>query len=142
MVELVLHDAGQIALNPLVMMLELLVVPLDMDARGAHHLLVNGGQRQTAFLGGVGIRVVGFDDVGIDIHLTEALILGQVVADDVEVDNRQADGTTNLGSSQSDALAFGQRLPHVVDELLQFGIVGGDVFGHLAQYRLAININR
>ena len=32
MVELVLHDAGQIALHPLVVLLELLVLPLHVDA--------------------------------------------------------------------------------------------------------------
>ena len=43
MVELMLHDTGQIALNPFVVVLELLVVPFDMDACGTDHLLVDGG---------------------------------------------------------------------------------------------------
>ena len=142
MVELMLHDTGQIALHPLVVLLELLVLPLHVDACGTHHLLVDGRQRQTAFLAGVSLRLVALDDVRIDIHLTETLVLGQIVAQHIEVDNRQTDGAPYLGGCQSDAFALGQRLPHIANELLQLWIVGGNVFGHLAEHRLAIYINR
>mgnify|MGYP007032391734 CR=1 FL=1 len=40
-VELMLHDARQIALDPFVVVLELLVVPLHMDARRTHNLLMD-----------------------------------------------------------------------------------------------------
>ena len=44
MIELMLHDTGQIALHPFVMLLEILVHPLHMNARGTDYLLVNGRQ--------------------------------------------------------------------------------------------------
>ena len=44
MVELMLHNPGQIALYPLVVVLELFIVPLHMDTRRAHHLLMDGWQ--------------------------------------------------------------------------------------------------
>jgi hypothetical protein len=50
MVELMLHDTCQIALNPFVMWLELLVEPLYTDTCGTNNLLVDGRQRKTALL--------------------------------------------------------------------------------------------
>ena len=142
MVELMLHHACQIALHPLIVVLEQLVVPCHMDARRAHHLLVDGRQRETAFLRGVGLAVIIVEDVGIDEHLTEALVLRLLIGEHVKVDHREANGLAYLGRSQPDAIGFGEGLPHVGYQLLQAGIVGSDVFGHLAQHRLAIYINR
>ena len=42
MVELMLHDASQIALNPLIVGLELFVLPLYMDTCRTYDLLMNG----------------------------------------------------------------------------------------------------
>jgi hypothetical protein len=50
MVKLMLHHTGQVAFYPLIMMLELLIVPLYTDTCGTHHLLVDGRQRQAALL--------------------------------------------------------------------------------------------
>ena len=47
-----LHHAGEIAVHPLIVVVALHIVVGDMDARGALHLLVDAGERQTAFLGG------------------------------------------------------------------------------------------
>jgi hypothetical protein len=46
------------------MRLELLVEPLHMNTRGTNHLLMDGRQRQTAFLAAVGLRVVLFPGYG------------------------------------------------------------------------------
>ena len=46
MVELMLHDAGQIAFYPFVVLFEVLVLPLYPYSRGTYHLLVDGRQRQ------------------------------------------------------------------------------------------------
>ena len=142
MVKLVLHDACQVAADPFVVGLALLVQPLHMDTRGAHHLLVNGGQRQTTLFRRIGLAIVVFDDMRIDIHASEVFILRHVVAQHVEVNDNNTNGTSYLGSGQSDTLTLGQRVPHVLDKALQVGIVHRDVFGNLAKNGLAIYINR
>ena len=142
MVELVLHHTGQIALNPLVVVVKLLVVPFYTDTGGTNHLFMDGWQRQTTLFAGVRLCVVILHDMRIDIHLTETFIFGHILSQHVEIDNRQAYRTTNLGCCQSDAFALGQCLPHIGNELFQFRIVGGDIFRHLPQYRLTIYINR
>ena len=47
-IELMLHHTGQIALNPLVVMLKLLIVPFDVNLCRTYHFLMNSGQRQAA----------------------------------------------------------------------------------------------
>ena len=80
--------------------------------------------------------------MGIDEGTAEVLVLGHVVAQHVEVDDHYADGLTHLGSSQSDTFTLGQCLPHILQQGRKFRIVGGNVLGDLAQYGLAIYINR
>ena len=42
MIKLMLHDAGQISLNPFVMMLELFIIPLHMDAGRTDYFFMDG----------------------------------------------------------------------------------------------------
>ena len=74
--------------------------------------------------------------------MTEILVLGHVVFQHIEVDYRNPYGLAYLRSGQPDAVRGGQRLKHISQQLLQVGIVGGNVLGYLAQYGLTININR
>ena len=103
---------------------------------------MNGGQRQTTLFRRIGLAIVVFDDMRIDIHASEVFILRHVVAQHVEVNDNNTNGTSYLGSGQSDTLTLGQRVPHVLDKALQVGIVHRDVFGNLAKNGLAIYINR
>jgi hypothetical protein len=48
MIKLMLHHPGKISLNPFVMMLKLLIVPLHMNTSRTNHLLVNGRQREAS----------------------------------------------------------------------------------------------
>ena len=140
-VELVLHDACQVAFHPFVVLLELFVLVGDADACGALHLLVNAGQTEAAFLRDVGLRLVVLLDVGVDEGADVAFVLGQVFADDVEVDDGEPDGEAHLGCCQSDAFAVLQRLVHVLNELLQVGVVGAYFLGLLPEYRLAVCVD-
>jgi len=130
MVELVLHDAGQIALHPLIVGLELLIEPLHTDARRPNYLLVDGRKRQTAFFTAVGLAVVSLNDMGIDIDTTEVLVLWHVIAENIQVDDDQTDGLAYLRCCQSNALAVGQCVPHVSYQFLQLRIVGRDILGY------------
>ena len=132
MVEFMLHDTCQITFNPLVVVLEQLIVPLYMDACWADHLLVDGRQRQTALFASIGFRIIDLDDMWINKNLTEALILRKILTDDIEVDYRQTDGTSNLWCSQSDTLTLGQRFPHIDYQLLQVGIIRGNIIRYLS----------
>jgi hypothetical protein len=42
-IKLVLHDTSQISLNPLIMVLKILIIPLYTDAGWTSNLLMNGG---------------------------------------------------------------------------------------------------
>ena len=79
MVELMLHHSGKIALDPLVMVVEVLIVPFHMDARGSDHLLMDGRQREASFFRAVGLALIVLNDMRIDEHLSEAFVFGQVV---------------------------------------------------------------
>ena len=137
-----LHDASQIALHPFVMGLHLLVKPLYVDALGACHLLVDGGQRQTALLHCVSLRLVIFYDMRIDIDMTEVLVFRHVVTQHVEVNDYHADRLAHLRSSKTNAFALCQRVPHILDEIVQIRIVSGNILCHFSQYGLPQYINR
>lgn len=91
-VKLMLHDAGQIACHPFIVLLELLVLIGDANAGGALHFFVNAWQTEATFLHNVLFRLVVFLDVGIDEGPDVTFVLGKVVADDIEIDDDEPDG--------------------------------------------------
>lgn len=141
-IKFMLHDASQITRHPFIVLLELLILIGDTDALRTLHLLMDAGQGETSFLHDVGLRFVVLLDVGVDVGLDEAFVLGQVVADDVEVDDDDPDGTPHLRSCQADALAALQRFVHILYELLQLGIVFVYLLCFLTKHRLAVCIYR
>ena len=122
-VELVLHDAGQVALHPFVVLLELLVLIGDADALRPLHLLVNARQAEASLLHDVGLRFVVFLDEWIDERTDVALVLGKVFADDVEIDDGKPDGNSHLRRCKTDAFASLQRFVHIFDKLVELRIV-------------------
>jgi len=122
-VELMLHDAGQIARHPFIVLLELLVLVGDANTGGALHFFVNAWQTEAALLHNVLFRLVVFLDVGIDEGPDVTFVLGKVVADDIEIDDDEPDGQTYLRRCQADALAAFEGFVHIPDELLQLWIV-------------------
>ena len=122
-----LHYASQIALDPFIMSLKVLVHPLHADSGGARHLLVDGWQRQATFLRDVGLGLVILHDMCVDIHLAEVLILRHILRQRIQVDDHQTDITTNLWRGQADALRLEKRLPHITNQLFQLRIIGRDI---------------
>ena len=135
-VELMLHDTGQIACHPFIVLLELLVLIGDANAGGAFHFFVNAGQAEAAFLHNVLFRLVIFLDVGIDEGPDVTFVLGKVVADDIEIDDDEPDGQTYLRCCQADALAAFEGLVHIPYELLQLRIVLVYFLSLLTEHRL------
>ena len=72
----------------------------------------------------------------------KVFVLRHVFGQGAKINDAEAYGQANLRSGQSYAVALGQRLPHILNELRQVGIVRRDVFCHLAQHWLAIYIYR
>ena len=95
-VELMLHHAGQIAVHPLVVLVEVLVLVVYMDTGGTGHALMDGGDAETALLHRLLLRVlVILHNVRIDISLAETLVFGKVFRKHVQVDHHNTDGKTN-----------------------------------------------
>ena len=128
MVVFVLDDAGTDTLKDFLVLLEILVEVLDADLVVTHHLLIDVGQAEAAFLERHHVAK-GFDELGVDEHLLEALAFRIVRIEGVAVDDEQADGFVDLGCGQTDAFGMRQRFPHVLQQDVQLGIVGRDGLG-------------
>ena len=100
----------------------------DADLVVTHHLFIDIGQAEAAFLKRHHVAK-GLDELGVDEHLLEALAFRIVGIEGVAVDDEQADGFVDLGCSQTDAFGMRQRLPHVLQQDVQLGIVGRDGLG-------------
>ena len=141
-IELMLHDPGEVSVYPLVVRLEMLIHIFDMDSCGAYDLFVDAWQREASFLALVSMLIILFDYVSIDIDVFEVFVLGQVISERVEIDDHHSNSLSYLWGSQSDAFRFCERLPHVCDERLQFRFIGCDISCHLSEHRLSVSINR
>ena len=143
MVKLMLHHAGKVSLDPFVMLRHILVKVGDMNACVASHRLMNTRNTEASFFHGFLLGVfVDFHNMRIDEHMTEAGILGQIFFEHIEVDDHQTDSHAYLRSRKTNALCSIEGLIHIGDDFRQIGVIGGDILGHLSQYRLAIYINR
>ena len=101
------------------------------------------GRGEAALLHGLLLRLlVILHNVGVDESVAEALILGEVLLEHVEVDDDHADGLADLGRGETHAVAGRVGLEHVLNELLQIGIINGNVLCHLAQHGLPVNVYR
>ena len=143
MIELVLHDTCQIAIDPFVVLLEVLIHVLHMNASVARHILVDAGQRQASFLQRLrGRLLIDFHDVRIDIHVAETLVLGEFVTEHVEIDNSQTDVLSDLRGCEPYSIRSREGFKHIGNQLCEARVVGGDIFRLLAQHWLPIYINR
>ena len=139
-VKFVLHHAGQEAVHPLIVLNEVFVHILHMNALGAAHGFVNAGQTQATFVHHVGL-VAGFQDVRIDVNAVEVLVFGTVFREGIERNHGHADGFADLRSCQSHTFGAVHGFEHVGQEFLQSGIVGGDVLGFFSEHGLAVCID-
>ena len=105
------------------------------------HALMNAGQAEASLFHRHQVARC-LQDMGIDVRAPEALELRHVVREDIQVDHHHPDGQSHLRCRQSHAVGAVHGLVHVAEQLFQVRVVGGDVFGILAQHRLAIHINR
>ena len=138
MVELMLHDACQIASHPFIVLLELFILISDANPSRALHLFVNTGQAEATFLRDIHLRLVVLFDIRVDEGTDVAFVLRQILADDIEVDDSQPNGKPHLRRCQADALAAFEGLVHILYELLQLGIVLVYLFSLLPEHRLTV----
>ena len=104
MVEFVLHHTGQITVNPFIVLRAVRFHPFGMNTRGALHLFMNAWQGKAAFLHIIlGSLFVVFQDMRIDKYFLKTFVFRQILRNQIEVDNDQADILANLRSRQSDA---------------------------------------
>lgn len=141
MVELVLAHNGKIAFYPFFVLLELLVLIAHTYAFGSANILMYARKTEAALLVVGGFSVVELKNVRIYEYPSEALILRKVVGYYVKVYNYKPYGAANLRSRKADAIAFAERIPHVLYELGQPFVVGSYVLGHFSQHRLTVNVN-
>lgn len=141
-VKFMLHDAGKESVDPFVVLVEVFVHVFDMNTCRTAHGFVYAGKTEATFVHGFDFGVVEFQNVGIDVGLVESCIFRIVVLEVVKGDDYHADGFANLGCSESDPIAVYHRLKHILNELFELGIVGGDVFCLLAQHGHTICIDR
>ena len=102
-----------------------------MDTRQAQASLLHGNQFLTCF-----------NDMRIDIRLSEALELGHIVRKYIQVHYHHTDGKPYLGSSQPHPVGTVHRFMHVLDKLFQIRIIGCYILGFFTKDRLSIYINR
>src|SRR5574344_1270098 len=96
MVELMLHDSGKVALNPLVMLLQFAIEPLNSNACRTRHLLVYSRQREAPLFHCICFCIVVFHDMWIDKRATEVLVLRHIVCQYIKIYHHQSDSLTNL----------------------------------------------
>lgn len=140
-VELVLAHNGKIAFYPFFVLLELLVLIAHAYAFGPTYILMYARKTKAALLVVGGFSVVELKNVRIYEYLSETFILRKVVGYYVKVYNYKPYGAANLRSSEADAIALAERIPHVLYELGQPFVVGSYVLGHFSQHRLTVNVN-
>ena len=80
--------------------------------------------------------------MGIDIRTAEVLVFREIFGKHVEIDYCHAYVEPYLRCGKSYSLAGGEGFKHVLNELIQFRIIGSDIYGLLAKHWLPININR
>ena len=136
-----LHHHSQIAVHPLIVRFKVLILIFHVNARRARHLLMYARQTEASFLSGSRLLVVTLQNLGVDKHLAEAVILRHVIFQHIEIDHHQPYVLAYLRCSKSYALAVGKRLPHVGNELLQLRVVLSYVLGNLSQHRLSVCVN-
>ena len=141
MVELMLDDTRKVAVHPLVVLLEVLVKILHVDAFCPGHRLVDAGQRETALLHRLRLRVVELEDVSVDESMAEVLVFRESIRKDIQVDHDDPDRLPDLRGRQTDAIAGGVGLKHILNQLGEIGIVEGNVLCDLPQHRLTVCVN-
>ena len=139
-VEFVLHNTGEVAVDPFVVRVEVFVLVGYADSGGAGDFVAESGEGEAAFFLGVGLGAVFFD-VGVDEEAFVAFVLGLVVADDVEVDDGHADREAYLGGCEAYAAAVGEGVPHVLYGLGEIGVVGGDLLGLFLEDGLSVGVD-
>ena len=125
-VVLVLDNACWQTIEQLIVLNEVLIQIAHLDSHRATHILVQTWQRQATL-----VKEVCFlrylINLGIDKDL---LIVSQrwiILTPRGAIDDEQTDILTNLWSSQTNARSLVQSEEHIVNELLQIGIIGSDI---------------
>ena len=104
MVEFLFNNTGQITVNPLIVLRAVRLHPFGMNTRGALHLFMDARQGKAAFLHIIlGRLFIVFQDMRIDKYFLKTFVLRQILRNQIEVDNDQADILADLRSRQSDA---------------------------------------
>ena len=142
MVKLMLHHACQIAFHPFIMGLHVFIQPLHMNTSRTDYLLVNSRKRKATLFRRSRLRIIILNNVRIDIYVTEALILWQILTNHIEVNHNHTNRLTYLRSSKSYTFTLCQCVPHISNQLLQIRIIGRNVLGYFTKHGMTIYINR
>ena len=118
-VVLMLDDTSLKTRKGLFVFLEVLIQKTQDDRLGAHHVLADTGQRETALAIGAGLLAL-FDQFRIDKHPFEVLALGIVLAQLATVHDEQSPGFAYLRCRQAAALCGREGFKHISNQLLEF----------------------
>ena len=102
-VKLMLHDSGQIALYPFVMLLKRFIHPLHANTCWTLHFFMDRWQRQTTLFRGVRMLFVILNNMRINKRPSEPFILRHIFREQIKVDHRQSDSLSYLRGSQTNA---------------------------------------
>ena len=141
MVELMLHHTGQIAFHNLVMLHQVLIQVLHAYLIASFHRFVNARQAQAAFFHRYFFARY-FEDMRIDICLTETFIFGIIFRQHIQVYNHHTDRQTDLRRCKSHAIGMVHGFEHILNQFFQVRIIGSNVLRYFSQYGLSVYINR
>lgn len=122
------------------MRFEILIEPFEAYVFVTSHIFVYAGERETPLGAAYRRGILDYFQFGIDEHQSEIGTFGEAVGHGAAVDYGQCDGAAYLGSGEAYAVGVVHRLPHIVNQLVEVGIILGNVFGLFAQHRLADKI--
>ena len=140
-VELVLHDACEIAVDPFVVLLTGFVLVRDAYARGPLDVLAHAWEREAAFAHGLLLGLVVLLDVGVEEDVAIALVLWEVVLEGVEVYYDDAHGAPHLRSCEPYAARAVEGIEHILYELLNLSILRVNILCHFSQNGLTKGVN-
>ena len=134
---LMLDDARRLACELLVMLYEVLVEVAHADRYGAAHILVKTRKREATLLEERGL-LRHLVDLSVDEYALEVGKRRIVLTPGCAVYDEEADILANLRCCKTHALGLTEGDPHILDKLLELGILGSDILRLITQNLRAV----
>ena len=135
------HPGSKTAEFPL-MLLEVLVKPVETDMLCAPHILRQSRYRETALRAAHRLLVLYHIEFRIDNDHLGILAFRELPGKRTSVNHNEGDRLPDLRRGKPYAFGEIHCLEHILDQLLQIGIVLVNIFGLLTQNRMTVQINR